>query len=399
MRLVIDGQRLTTQRTGVGRCLESLLADWAETGWPLDETLLVMRDPRGLERLPVVPDLTVRVIGERWPGLVWETFGLGGLLRPGDILFAPANLVPIFWRGPTVAILYDTLPWSVPSSFPWHVRLRFGWRYRLTARRATRLIVPSQATARDVLRVHGVAEGRLEVVYPGPDPRFCPLPPESSEVAEARRVVGLGDAPFFLYIGKRSKRRNVPALLDAFARHRSRFPGHRLVFVGPGGGDRLPGHDSGVVDAGHVEEATLHGLLADALALLYPSDYEGFGLPVVEAQACGCPVVTLPNSALTESGGDAAWYLDSAGPGEIARVLEALSIDPVCRQKLVALGLENVRRFARESFAKGVKEQIQRVAQAASVIEHGRLSSSTPVGTVGRRAFAAEPVPTLTAQL
>lgn len=362
MRLVIDGQRLTPRRTGVGRCLESLLAGWAETGWPLEATVLVVRDPRGLERLPRYRGMTTVVAGERWPGLVWEVFGLGRMLGPGDLLFAPANLVPITWRGPTVAVLYDTLPWSVPGSFPWHVRARFGWRYRLAARRATRVVVPSEATARDVARVHAVPDSRIRVIYPGPEPQFHPLAPDAPGVRSARAAVGLGGAPFFLFVGKRSRRRNVPAVLDAFGRHHARFPDHRLVFVGPGGGEPLPPPGRGVVDAGHVDDGTLHGLLADARALLYPSDYEGFGLPVAEAQACGCPVVTLRNSALTESGGDAAWYLPSAHPAAIEQALDALATDAGLRAAYAARGLSNVARFDRAAFAEGVREEIRRVA-------------------------------------
>src|SRR4051794_23932410 len=75
MRLVIDGQRLTAERTGVGRCLESLLSDWAETGLPLAETLVVLRDRGGLARVPTVPGLQALVIGQGWPGLAWECFG------------------------------------------------------------------------------------------------------------------------------------------------------------------------------------------------------------------------------------------------------------------------------------------------------------------------------------
>lgn len=365
MRLVIDGQRLTATRTGVGRCLESLLVDWAESGWPLDEVVLVVRDMSGLARFPNLPALKAVAVGPGWPGLLWENLGLGRVLRPDDVLFAPANLIPWTWRGRTLAILYDTLPWSVPMSFPWHIRLRFGWRYRQAARRATHIVVPSRATASDVMRVHGVRDDRISVVYPAPEPRFRPLRADASEVRNARESLGLGDGPFFLFVGKRSKRRNVGAILDAFSRHRDRFPDHRLVFVGPDGGEGLAGVGSGIVAAGHVAEDVLHGLLASALALIYPSDYEGFGLPVVEAQACGCPVVTLRNSALTESGGDAAYYLDSADPDSIARAFEILASDHAVRSDFVARGLENVKRFSRSLFADGVKREIRRVAATA----------------------------------
>ena len=190
MRLVIDGRRLTEERTGVGRCLESLLAEWALTGLPLAETLVVLRDPGGRKRVPQVDGLVSKVVGERWSGLAWEWFGLARELRPDDLLFAPANLVPWPWRGRTVLVIYDTLPWVVPESFPRLVRWRFGWRYRQAAHRADRILVPSQATADDVARVHGVPSERIRVTYPGPEPEFRPLPRDSSEVIEARRHVG-----------------------------------------------------------------------------------------------------------------------------------------------------------------------------------------------------------------
>ena len=364
MRLVIDGRRLTAERTGVGRFLELLLSEWALTGWPMTEVVLVSRDRAGRARVPDAPGLETIVVGERWPGLVWETFGLGRVLRPGDLLFAPANLVPWTWRGATVAVVHDTLPWSVPESFPWHVRVRFGGRYRMAARRATRIVAPSRCTARDVARVHRVPLDRIEVVNPAPDPRLTPLAADALEVCEARSRLGLGDAPFYLFVGKRSRRRNVPAILSAFARLRERHPEHRLVFVGPNGGEPVPADAPGVVLAGHVAEEVLHGLLTSAEALVYPSDYEGFGLPVVEAQACGCPVITLRNSALEESGGDAALYLDSASSHEIERALEAIATRPELRARLAALGLANADRFRADRFAQGVKEVIQAVAAA-----------------------------------
>ncbi len=363
MRLVIDGQRLTARRTGVGRCLEALLADWDETAWPLDETVLVVRDPNGLDRVPVAEGLTTVIVGQGWPGLIWETFGLGRILKPDDLLFAPANLVPLNWRGTTVAVLYDTLPWAVPESFSWHVRLRFGWRYGLAARRASRIVVPSESTARDVARVHKIPAERIRVAYPGPEPRFRPMTPDAPEVIAARRAVGLGSDPYFLFVGKRSRRRNVPAICEAFAAHRSRFPGHRLVFVGPEDGEALPGEASGITKAGFVSDDVLHALLAGARALLYSSDYEGFGLPVVEAQATGCPVITLRNSALVESAGEAAWYLDSSAPPAIVRALEALGSDRALRDDLVARGFANVARFDRGQFAEGVKNAIRDVAR------------------------------------
>src|SRR4051812_23954816 len=274
MRLVIDGRRLSAGRTGVGRYLEGLLEEWGATGPPRPETVVVLKDRSGLDRVPGAEGLRAVVVGERWPGLAWERWGLGRVLRRGDLLFAPTNLVPANWRGRTVLVMFDALQEVVPDGFPWHVRIRFGGRYRRAARRAERVLVPSEATARDVRRIYGVPAHRLRVIPPGIGPEFRPLSRDSVEVVEARRTLGLKGDPFFLFVGKRSRRRNVPAILAAFARHRAQHPTHRLVFVGPDppGADLGPlAPERGLVVAGHVAEPVLVGLMADAVALLYPS--------------------------------------------------------------------------------------------------------------------------------
>lgn len=359
-RIVIDGRRLTATRTGVGRYLESLLSEWATIGLPVEEVHVVLANPSGLARVPSCPGLTAEVMGSRLPGLLWERFCLGRCLQPGDLLFAPTNLVPANWAGPTVLVMFDALQEVRPQDFSRMVKLRFGSRYRRALQQVNRVIVPSRATASDLQRVYGISEDRLAVVYPAPDRSFRQKNP--GELASIRP----SRPPFFLFVGKRSRRRNVPAILDAFSSHRARFPDHQLIFVGDTSGPGIPSEIPGVIDLGHVDEATLHALLSTAIALLYPSEHEGFGLPVVEGMATGCPVVTLRHAAIVEAGGDGPLYLDDASPQAIGRAMQLLATDSRTRTERIDAGLIAASRFTPEAFARGVTRELRGVWDDAS---------------------------------
>ncbi len=352
MRLVIDGRRLSAHRTGVGRYLETLLKEWAVSGFPYSKTLVALSHPSGLDFVPRMKGVEAAILRPREPGILWENLGLGRTLRAGDLLFAPGNLVPGSWRGPTVLTLHDALQEVRPQDFPWHVRMRFGYRYRAAARRADRILTPSRSTANDVVRIYGVPPDRIRTIYPAAGPEFH----RGDGTAARTAVPGLADHPFFLFIGKPSRRRHIPEILAAFRRHYADFPDHRLVLVGPG---HAATPEPGVIQPGHVPELVLCGLLASAVALLYPSEYEGFGLPVVEAMASGCPVVTLRNSALVEVGGNAPLYLEDASANSLFEAMKRLTDDLSGRSDHIARGLAQAARFRTDMFADAVREELR----------------------------------------
>lgn len=356
-RLVIDGRRLGPTRTGVGRYLELLLDEWAISGPPAAETVVAVQHTKGIDRSAFGSEISFVSIGENWPGAVWERWGLGRVLRPGDLLFAPTNLIPEFWRGPSVLAIFDTLLEVLPQSFSWTSRLRFRRRYRRSARRAFRIVAPSRATAENVVAHYGVPRARVRVVHPGIDPAFAApsSPGLEREFEEILRGLGLGDSPFFLFVGKCSRRRHVEELRLAFERFRECRPDIRLAIAGPTDGrterDRSPTIDR----LGHVDERTLRALYGKALALFYPSDHEGFGFPVVEAMASGCPVVTTRAGALAESAGDAAWFLERPSVDQLYRAMKVLGENSTRRAELAELGRIQARQFCRRDFGEKIK--------------------------------------------
>jgi alpha-1,3-rhamnosyl/mannosyltransferase len=267
--------------------------------------------------------------------------------------------------------MFDAVQEVLPAGFPRLLRWRFAARYRRAATQADVVIVPSRSTALDVERCYGVARSRSCVIPPGVGRSFRPIPADSPMVTQARQAAGLDEQAFFLFVGKRSERRNVPVLLDAFREHRIKYPIHRLVFVGPPGARADSARlrlEPGVVVMGHVAEPVLHGLLASATALLYPSEYEGFGLPILEALASGCPVVTLRSSALPEAGGDAAIYLDRADPQALAEAMERLVNDPGERVRRISLGLAHAQTLRSSTFADAVKREILALADPSEAV-------------------------------
>jgi alpha-1,3-rhamnosyl/mannosyltransferase len=273
---------------------------------------------------------------------------------------------------PVVVTVHDLIPFLFPADYPWMRRERL-LALRLL-RRADAVITPSTATALDCQRLARVDPARITVVPHGVDPAYVPA--DGDAVAAVRAHLGLGaDEPYLLSVGVFDPRKRLGLLLDAAARLCRDHPSLRLVLAGDQGDYAGPvraaveraGLGERTVLAGFMPPESMPGLYTGAACLLFTSAYEGFGLPVLEAMACGCPVAACANSAIPEVAGDAALLLpeesEAAMAAGLAHAVAPLLIDPVERARRGELGRVHVLAFTWERAARATLAVYERVAR------------------------------------
>jgi len=281
--------------------------------------------------------------------ILWEQFAQPVAVaraRP-DLLHSLAFVSPMLSPTPTVVTVYDLSFHITPERFPPAQRLYLRTLTGVSCRRARRVLAISESTRADVIRLLRVPPERVDLAYPGIEPAFQPLPAADVAAFRARRDL---PARFVLYLGTLEPRKNLTTLLAAFAQLRAEQPDLHLVLAGGRGwwyADlfrqvQALGLEALVYFPGYLPADELPLWYNAAAAFAYPSAYEGFGMPVTEALACGCPVVTTTVSSLPEAGGDAAWLVPPQDASALAAALgQALLPDPARR----ASGLSHAARF------------------------------------------------------
>lgn len=306
---------------------------------------------------------------------LWTHWALGRELRrrPPDVFFTPAHVIPIGYRGAAVATIHDLGYEYFPEAHPRRQLAYLRWSTRHNARAGRRVLADSKATRDDLVRLYDVDPAKIRVVYPGADPDM-----RREEDTDRIRAAGVRygiRSPYLIYLGTLQPRKNLIRLVEAFAASELHTEGYTLVLAGKVGWlsqplldtiSRFPSAVGGHIWViGYVEESDKAPLLSGATALVYPSLYEGFGFPVLEAQACRTPVICAQTSSLPEAAGEGALLVDPLNTAEIAEAMRTLVTDDALQARLIEDGRANLERFNWEQTAAQTLEVLEGVMRRA----------------------------------
>jgi len=359
MRIGIDAHFVGVREGGNERYCEGIIQQLGQAAAPGDEYYIFSyrgaarsRIPDGTARLTHLPLARRSVAWQRAVELPLYSRRLDL-----DVLHVPFNFLPLF-RCRKVVTIHDLPFLHLPETHLRMERARMALLTRLAARCADHVLTVSEFTKRDIAAAYGVDPARITVTPNAADREvFRPL--DDAARAAFRRSRGL-DFDYLLFVGTLQPRKNLPVLIEAYARLRARGRrDHHLVLVGRKGWlyqDVFRAvRDRGLEDVVHhidaVDAAVLTGFYNAATALVMPSRWESFGVPIVEAMSCGCPVVCSTAAAMPEVCGDAALPFDPNDPDELAAQLERVVDDTELRRDLARRGEVNCARFSWERTA------------------------------------------------
>ncbi|WP_291057562.1 glycosyltransferase family 1 protein [Herbiconiux sp.] len=377
--VLLDATSLPPNWGGVARYIEGLLSGLEERGIALE----VVAKPTDIGRLRLAAPghryhAGPAALRSRPVRFAWEQIGLPRLAAKLAVraIHSPHYTHPLATRRARIVTVHDATFFSEPEVHSRLKRTFFTFWTRRAARSASALIAPSRATADAVAHAVGIDAERIRVAYLGVDAEVF-APPVAPDVTAFAREHGLdGPEGWIAFLGTIEPRKNVPALLRAYAALRGERAARSesspaLVLSGSRGWDDEAarmldtlGTGSGVVEAGYLPLGELSAFLGGSRMVAYPSLGEGFGLPVLEAMACGATVLTTDRLSIPEVGGDAVAYTE---PDErsMTAALDALLGDDERRHALGDAALERSRSFTWAACA-GVHEQVYREAGAAA---------------------------------
>lgn len=328
------------------------------------KSILLSQNPRLKNLILPIPGRAMELLWEKWNILSAETF-LGDI----DILHSPYEFLPKIKKARSVATVHDVTFLKYPEY------LDSGFVNLLTRRlnhikeNADRIITVSNNTKKELIALSGIPSERITVIPEGADERFRPME-DKKRVEDTVRGYNISE-PYILFVGAADEDKNLVRLSEAFTQLIREYKDLKLVFAGSIGWGYRQLHekiknfhiDKQVIFTGYVPESDLPTLYNGAKILAIPSIHEGFGLPALEAMACGTPVLSSNTSSLPEVVGDAAVQVNPYNVDEIANGLRRLIEDEALRQSCIKKGLIQARHFSWESAAEKVINLYKEIIQ------------------------------------
>ncbi len=380
MQIAVDGSRLAIgQRTGT----ESYTVELIRALAALDRqpnhhyTLYVNTPPAALPPLGT----NWRLASIRAPRL-WTHARLGPTLRIAqpDVAFIPAHVLPLTPPPRSVVTIHDLGYEHHPESHPLRQRLYLRWSTKWSARHATRVIAISEATRRDLVRYTGISPSKISVIYHGVHARFKPSDQATSQATAAKYNL---HGPYLLFVSTIQPRKNLVRLIEAYAQARQHAPNLPPLALGGKPGwlttqIETRAAELGIADSvrflGYVADDDLPALLSGATLYLLPSLYEGFGMTVLEAMACGTPVITANVASLPEVAGDAALLIDPLSTAALATAILTLWSSPAQRAELRERGRAWAAQWTWERCARETLAVLEQVGTPA--VRGGQVCAS-----------------------